>query len=165
MFFSPKKQAQMSAVRRRDRTHSPEETRRLGADLARSLRAGDVVLLRGDLGAGKSVLAHGLAEGLGISTWRGSPTFALVHEYAGEVPLFHVDLYRLQPIEVEELGLEEYTGGVGITVVEWADRAQEFLARISLAEPVWVDVVHAGAEERLITIHPPSRRAPAFVAA
>ena len=106
------------------RTHSAGETRRLGVELAERLKPGGTALLFGDLGSGKTVLTQGIAEGLGLDAgWIQSPTFTLVHEHdRGPVRLVHVDLYRLQPEEVEGIGLEELLAGDGVKVVEWADR-------------------------------------------
>ncbi len=107
-------------------THSPAETLRLGEDLSRRLGAGDCVALTGPLGSGKTVLVRGLARGLGVADERlvSSPTFVLVHEYAGRLPIFHVDLYRLSspPAELAELALEEMLAE-GVVLMEWADRA------------------------------------------
>jgi tRNA threonylcarbamoyladenosine biosynthesis protein TsaE len=104
---------------------SPEETRAIGERLGSVLAAGDVVLLYGDLGAGKTALVQGLAVGLGVPRERrvASPTFTIVNEHAGRVPLYHVDLYRLEALaEMEEIGLPEYLEGPGVAVVEWAER-------------------------------------------
>jgi len=88
------------------------------------LEAGDVILLEGGLGAGKTVLAQGIAQGLGVEDPVTSPTFTLIHEYAGRLPLYHVDLYRLAgDADAAAIGLEEYIYGDGVTVVEWPDRA------------------------------------------
>jgi tRNA threonylcarbamoyladenosine biosynthesis protein TsaE len=104
-----------------------EETRLLGVSLGQSLPIGSVILLEGDLGAGKTTLVQGIAEGLGISEPVVSPTFTLINEYLeGRVPLYHFDLYRLQPAEVEMLHLETYWEGIevpaGIVAIEWAER-------------------------------------------
>ncbi|OKH26653.1 tRNA (adenosine(37)-N6)-threonylcarbamoyltransferase complex ATPase subunit type 1 TsaE [Hydrococcus rivularis NIES-593] len=105
----------------------PQTTRQLGKILGESLPAGSVVLLRGDLGAGKTTLVQGLGEGLGIKDTVLSPTFALINEYTeGRLPLYHFDLYRLQPKEVEGLYLDVYWEGIevapGIVAIEWAER-------------------------------------------
>ncbi len=104
-----------------------EATRSLGVRLGQSLPAGSVILLVGDLGAGKTTLVQGIGEGLGITEPIVSPTFTLINEYAeGRIPLYHLDLYRLQPDEVEALNLESYWEGLemplGIVAIEWADR-------------------------------------------
>jgi len=105
-------------------THSEAETSAAGRELARTLSSGSVVLLFGDLGAGKTAFARGLAAGLGIDPGEvSSPTFTLVQEYrGGRLPLYHVDLYRLKSIEVDDLGLEELTIEGGVTAIEWPDR-------------------------------------------
>jgi tRNA threonylcarbamoyladenosine biosynthesis protein TsaE len=105
-------------------TRSEEETARVGRDLAASLVAGSVVLLSGDLGAGKTAFVRGLADGLGIAGDEvSSPTFTLLQEYrGGRLPLFHADLYRLDdPREIEELGLEEIAEA-GVLAIEWAEK-------------------------------------------
>jgi tRNA threonylcarbamoyladenosine biosynthesis protein TsaE len=105
-------------------THTEDETQKLGAALARELAPDGVLLLSGDLGAGKTVLARGVAEGLGIDPGEvQSPTFTLIREHRGPGTTFvHVDLYRLDPAETESLGLEERLAGPGVKVVEWAER-------------------------------------------
>jgi tRNA threonylcarbamoyladenosine biosynthesis protein TsaE len=102
---------------------SEEETSAAGEELARSLSPGDVVLLHGELGAGKTAFVRGLARGLGADPAEvSSPTFTLVQEYRGRVTLFHVDLYRLDEREVDDLGLDELVAGEGVVAVEWAER-------------------------------------------
>jgi tRNA threonylcarbamoyladenosine biosynthesis protein TsaE len=104
-------------------TSSEEETSAAGARLGESLRAGDVVLLYGDLGAGKTAFVRGLAQGLGAPADEvTSPTFTIVQEYPGRVTLFHVDLYRLEEREVDDLGLDELVLGDGVVAIEWAER-------------------------------------------
>ena len=108
-------------------THTPEQTRAFGANLASQLKAGDVLLLEGDLGAGKSELTRGIARGLGIAGPIGSPSFTILNVYEdGRVPLYHFDWYRLQSSEeLYELGMDEYLGGDGIAVVEWPARCPD----------------------------------------
>jgi tRNA threonylcarbamoyladenosine biosynthesis protein TsaE len=104
-------------------TNSELETEAAWARLAGSLHAGDVVLLYGDLGAGKTAFTRGLARGLGIDPADvSSPTFTLIQEYHGRLTLYHVDLYRLDEREVDDLGLEELVLGDGVVVIEWAER-------------------------------------------
>lgn len=104
------------------RSVSPEQTRALGVALAALLEPGDVVLLVGALGAGKTVLAKGIAVGLGVDEPVVSPTFTLAREYEGRLPLLHADLYRLDHgDEIADLGVEDFDGG--IAVVEWGERA------------------------------------------
>lgn len=100
----------------------------LGESLGTKLRPGDVVALYGDLGAGKTTFTKGIAKGMGLPDDVHSPTFTLIHEHLGELPLFHVDLYRLgSEAEVEGIGIEEYIYGTGVTIVEWADRMKSML--------------------------------------
>jgi tRNA threonylcarbamoyladenosine biosynthesis protein TsaE len=105
-------------------TASEDETTAVGEELARSLRSGDVVLLHGQLGAGKTAFVRGLAGGLGArSDDVSSPTFTLIQEYRGDsLTLYHVDLYRLGPKEVDDLGLEELISADGVVAIEWAER-------------------------------------------
>ena len=137
------------------RTKSADETRRLGLELAARLRPDGTVLLFGDLGSGKTVLTQGIAKGLGLdATQVQSPTFTLIHEYErgprsgqGPVRLVHVDLYRLEPDEVEAVGVDEFLAGDGVKVVEWADR----LPRPPSAVEVRLRM-GAGPEEREVEI-------------
>ena len=107
-------------------TASEEETSAAGERLGASLHAGAVLLLYGDLGAGKTAFVRGLARGLGAPDEEvTSPTFTIVQEYPGRVTLYHVDLYRLEEREVDDLGLEELVLGDGIVAIEWAERWRE----------------------------------------
>jgi tRNA threonylcarbamoyladenosine biosynthesis protein TsaE len=105
-------------------TASETETAAAGETLGRSLRAGEVVLLYGDLGAGKTAFVRGMARGIGANPDDvTSPTFTLVQEYAGpSATLYHVDLYRLEGPEIDDLGLEDLVSGDGIVAIEWAER-------------------------------------------
>ena len=130
-------------------THSEQETGDAGRKLAAALVPGDVVLLEGDLGAGKTAFVRGLAEGLGIASDQvSSPTFTLVQEYrSGRLPLLHVDLYRLNdPREIDDLGLEEIAAGA-VLAIEWAEKLP---APLHGAVRVWLE--HAGETERRITV-------------
>ena len=118
-------------------SHSSDETHALGVRLGQYAQPGDILLLIGELGAGKTTLTQGIAQGLGIAERPRSPTFVMATEYHGRLPLYHLDLYRIDHVaELDQLGLEEYLSQDGVTVVEWADRApQAFPAaclRISL---------------------------------
>lgn len=119
---------------------SPAATRRIGRRLARHLRAGDVVLLQGELGAGKTCLAQGIGEGLGVREQVKSSAFVLVNEYEGRLRMYLADLYRLsEPAEVADLALEENAAG-GVLVVEWPDRAWEEMPRERLLIRLrWLD--------------------------
>lgn len=108
-------------------SRGPEETRALGQRLGAALRGPAVVALRGGLGVGKTAFVGGLALGLGVEDRVTSPTFALVHEYAGRLPLFHFDLYRLGgPDDLEALGWDDYRDRGGVCAVEWSERAGDF---------------------------------------
>ncbi len=111
-------------------SHGVEQTRRLGAHLGHRLQASDLVLLVGDFGSGKTSFTQGIAQGLGVdSRYVNSPTFTLVNEYTGgRERLAHIDLYRLEGEEqVATLGLEDYLGGPGVTVIEWPEAAVPWL--------------------------------------
>ena len=109
-------------------THSPEETWALAAELANELSSGTTIALHGDLGAGKTCFIQGFAAALGIDEPITSPTYTLIGEYEGRLPLHHIDLYRLSgPEEALGLGLEEYFDANGITAIEWAERAEGLL--------------------------------------
>jgi len=111
-----------------EKTHSPEETWELAAELADELGPGTVIALHGDLGAGKTCFIQGYAAALGIDEPITSPTYTLIGEYEGRLPLHHIDLYRLSgPEEALGLGLEEYFDANGITAIEWAERAEGLL--------------------------------------
>ena len=105
-------------------TAGEQETEQAGEALARTLRRGDVVLLYGELGAGKTAFVRGMARGLGANTEDvSSPTFTIIQEYAApSATLFHVDLYRLEPAEIEDLGLDDVLDAGGIAAIEWAGR-------------------------------------------
>ncbi len=110
-------------------TSSPEQTWRTGEMLGARLGAGDLVCLYGDLGAGKTSFSYGIALGLGVQDqYISSPTFTFVNEYKGRVPFYHIDLYRLKdPGELESIGFAEYIDSDGVTVIEWAERAEDDL--------------------------------------
>ena len=110
-------------------SHSEEQTQALAKKLAASFKSGDVICLSGRLGAGKTVFVRGLAAALNIDENAvNSPSFTFVNEYPGETPLYHFDLYRIDdPSELYEIGWDEYLGREGLTVVEWGEKAGEFL--------------------------------------
>jgi len=122
---------------------SAAQTRNIGMKLGKSAAAGDVVLLVGPLGAGKTCLTQGIARGLGIHEYTASPSFVLVRGYQGKLPLYHIDLYRLDKIEeVTQLGLDDYLYGNGVCVVEWADKGlsvlpeEHLLIEIQIVSPL-----------------------------
>ena len=133
-------------------TRSEEETAAVGRDLASALHPGTTILLTGDLGAGKTAFTRGLAEGLGVLPEDvSSPTFTIMQEYrGGRLPLFHVDLYRLNdPREIDDLGLDEISQS-GVLAIEWAEKL-----RHPPADAIRVRIEHAGVDERRITVDKP----------
>ena len=130
-------------------SRSEAETRALAAGLAAKLQPGAVLLLSGDLGAGKTAFTKGLAEGLGVDPADvTSPTFTLVHEYrGGRLPLIHVDLYRLDRADLDEIGLDQDLAATGVTVVEWSER----LSR-RIAGAMAVSIADRGGDAREITV-------------
>ena len=132
-------------------SHNERETEALGAALAARLRPGDVVAYLGDLGAGKTAFTRGLARGLGYAGRVTSPTFTVVNEYEGRLPLFHFDLYRLDGEDaLYDIGWEDYLDRGGVCAVEWSERAEAALPR----ETVWVSIRRCAESEdwRRITI-------------
>jgi len=132
-------------------TKSTSETVRIGKSIGGLLRPGDVVALVGELGTGKTQFIKGLAEGLGVGkpTYISSPSFTLINEYPGRVPFYHIDLFRLESErEAEELGLEEYFQGEGITAIEWADKIPSLLPE----ENLWIRIHYTGKNTRSLEI-------------
>ena len=112
------------------KTETPEETQVLGEKLGKTLKQGDVIALIGDLGTGKTCLTQGIARGVGLAPDEivSSPSYILINEYNGTVPIYHIDLYRLENSEeIAELGLSEYVEGDGICIIEWAERMTDTL--------------------------------------
>lgn len=128
-------------------TSSPEQTWRIGEMLGALLGPGDIVCLYGDLGAGKTSLSYGIALGLEVKEqYITSPTFTFVNEYEGRVPFYHIDLYRLKdPEELENIGFEEYLDSDGVTVIEWAERAEDELPEERLS--VYLNYVNENSRE------------------
>lgn len=142
-------------------THGADETQALGRALGAALEQGDLLLLHGPLGAGKTTLTQGLAWGAGVEGYAHSPTFVIVHEYAGRITVYHLDLYRLDAglLEAHDLGIDEMLDA-GACVVEWAEKASEIFPGPHL------DVtLEPGAEphDRRITLEPHGERAEALV--
>ena len=111
-------------------TYEPEQTRVLGLQFGEALKGGMVLALEGDLGCGKTVFVKGLAEGLQVpeSIYVTSPSYALIHEYPGRLPLFHIDLYRIEnPADIDELGLFDIMDGQNVVAIEWAERIRNAL--------------------------------------
>ncbi len=128
-------------------TSSPEQTWRIGEMLGARLGPGDTVCLYGDLGAGKTSFSYGIALGLEVEKqYITSPTFTFVNEYQGRVPFYHIDLYRLEDAaELENIGFEEYVDSDGVTVIEWAERAEDELPGERLS--VYLNFINENSRE------------------
>ena len=142
-------------------SNSPEDTRRLGERLGALLEAGDVVLLSGELGAGKTVFVQGIARGLGFDGSVSSKSFVLLGEYPGRLTLYHADLYRLEdPEQVQDLALDEISAG-GVLVVEWPERAGE---GILPEEHLLVEFEVMDENKRELRLYPTGDRAKQIIA-
>ena len=132
------------------KSSSVKETIEFGRKFAEKLKAGDVVCLEGDLGAGKTHFVKGIASGFGIDKEKvNSPTFTLINEYYGEIPIFHFDCYRLKTIqEALEIGIEEYLYGEGVSVIEWPSKIKELIPEYAIQ----IEIIHEGTSERSILI-------------
>ena len=132
---------------------SLDETMLLGEKIGRLLEPNDIITLEGDLGAGKTTFTKGIANGLGVTRVVNSPTFTIIKEYKGRLPLYHMDVYRLEASE-EDLGFEEYFEGGGVTVIEWPSMIKEQLP----AQRLVITIHNEGEEKRSITLHPIGER-------
>ena len=142
-------------------SHSPEETQRLGVRIGEIALAGDIFLLVGSLGTGKTCLTQGIVWGLGIKEYALSPTFVLVRELYGRLPLYHMDLYRLDRIEeIVDLGLDDYFYGNGICVVEWAEKGLSTLP----AEHLMIEISYLSETERGFRFKPSGKRSQEILA-
>lgn len=130
-------------------THSPEETEKIGAALAKKLKPGTVIAYRGDLGAGKTAFTRGLARGLGYLDAVTSPTYTIVNEYlGGRLPLFHFDMYRLRSADdLWDIGWEDYLDRGGICAVEWSENVAE-----ALENPMVISIEKLDDVTRAITL-------------
>ena len=134
-------------------TESAEQTRLLGETLVKVAGKGCILALEGDLGAGKTTFTQGVAKALTIEEPITSPTFTLINEYEGKCPLYHVDLYRLEgPVDLWNLGIEEYLGGEGVVVVEWAEKAKGLW---NYPKVWWLTFKMKEKDSRKICITPP----------
>lgn len=133
--------------------HSVEETQEFAFRLGEKLKENDVIALEGDLGAGKTTFTKGIAKGLGITRTVNSPTFTIVKEYRGRLPLYHMDVYRLEDM-LEDLGFDEYFEGGGVTIIEWAHLIQPQLPH----ELLWIYLYHQGESKRKIVLEPVGER-------
>ena len=142
-------------------SHSVEETRNLGRVIGSNISPGDILLLTGGLGAGKTTLTQGILWGLGSDEYARSPTFELVNEYQARLPVYHMDLYRLDSFEeIDGLGLEDYLFEDGLCVIEWADKAQGYfpldhvdisIETVSDSARVFTLEAEDGGRERLLS--------------
>ena len=136
-------------------SHSPEQTQRLGMRLGKLAQAGDVFLLTGNLGSGKTCLTQGIAWGLEVKEYAFSPSFVIVREYHGRLPLYHIDFYRLNRVEeIVDLGLDEYLYGKGICVVEWAEKGMSVLPK----EHFLINLSYISDIVRAISLEPKGHR-------
>lgn len=133
-------------------SHSPEETWRLGSRVGRHAQPGDVVTLRGDLGTGKTTFVQGIAAGLSVEELVTSPSFTLMHEHSGRVRLYHLDLYRLGPQDLSDIGLDDVLGTEAVVVVEWSERLPPGLRADALG--VEMGFVTGEDQSRHITLRP-----------
>lgn len=138
-------------------TASREETEEVGFAIGRAARADDVIALWGELGSGKTTLVRGIARGLGIDEREvTSPTFVIVHEHeGGRLPLFHIDLYRLEPGDTPSTGWQEALSSGGVTAIEWPDRVEPRLPDDRLD----VHLTNSGGDERQLRFEPRGPRA------
>jgi tRNA threonylcarbamoyladenosine biosynthesis protein TsaE len=131
-------------------TNSAEETEKLGERIARKLKPGDVVALFGEMGAGKTALTRGIARGLGVPDGVSSPTFALVHEYRGRVPVYHFDMYRVESWDdLYSTGFFDYLDSGGILIVEWSENIENAIPDQALRVRISRG---SGDNERLISV-------------
>ena len=138
-------------------SHSPEQTQLLGSYLGELAQRTDVFLLTGELGTGKTCLVQGIARGLDIREYAFSPSFVILREYHGRLPLYHIDFYRLEHIEeIADLGLEEYFYGDGVCVVEWAEKGQQIVPRDNLL--ISLHYIPASETQRSICLKPQGER-------
>jgi tRNA threonylcarbamoyladenosine biosynthesis protein TsaE len=136
-------------------SHSPEETQKIGVRLGELALPGDVFLLVGGLGAGKTCLTQGIAWGLGIKEYAASPSFVVIRELCGRLPLYHIDFYRLDHLEeIAELGLDDYLYGSGVCVLEWAEKGLRLLPE----EHLLIEIGYLSDNERSLKLKPSGKR-------
>lgn len=140
-------------------THTPEETLELAMSLAKEAKAGDIILLHGDLGVGKTVFSQGFARGLQITEPIQSPTFTILQEYdEGILPFYHFDVYRISdPEEMYEVGFGDYLYGEGVCLIEWASKVEELLPEETIEIRIEKNL-EKGFDYRKITISYPKER-------
>lgn len=132
--------------------HTIEDTNSFGRKLAELLQPGDMITMEGDLGAGKTTLTKAIGAGLGVKRTINSPTFTIIKEYEGRLPLYHMDVYRLESSD-EDIGFEEYFSGEGVSIVEWAQFIEDYLPK----ERLELTLKHDG-EARTVLLQPIGER-------
>ncbi|PAF16350.1 tRNA (adenosine(37)-N6)-threonylcarbamoyltransferase complex ATPase subunit type 1 TsaE [Terribacillus saccharophilus] len=132
--------------------HTIKDTNSFGRKLAELLQPGDIITMEGDLGAGKTTLTKAIGAGLGVKRTINSPTFTIIKEYEGRLPLYHMDVYRLENSD-EDIGFEEYFSGEGVSIVEWAQFIEDYLPK----ERLELTLKHDG-EARTILLQPIGER-------
>ena len=138
-------------------SHSPEQTQLLGSYLGELAQKADVFLLAGELGTGKTCLVQGIARGLDVKEYALSPSFVILREYHGRLPVYHIDFYRLEHIEeIADLKLEEYFYGDGLCVVEWAEKGFQIVPRNHLL--ITLQYIPASETKRSIRLKPRGER-------
>jgi len=136
-------------------SHSSDETQKIGVRIGGIAQPGDIFLLVGQLGAGKTCLTQGIAWGLGIKEYAASPSFVVIRELYGRLPLYHIDFYRLEHLEeIAELGLDDYLYGKGVSVVEWADKGLSLLPE----EHLLIEISYLSDTERSLKLKPSGKR-------
>jgi len=131
---------------------SPVDTEKLGRCLGRIVKKGYIICLTGDLGVGKTEFVKGVAKGMGIEDYITSPTFTIVNEYQGTLPLYHFDVYRINDVEeMYEIGCEEYFYGDGVSIIEWADLIQDIIPKENIRVHISKDL-EMGEDHRNISI-------------
>jgi len=136
-------------------SHSPEQTQKFGTRIGELALPGDIFLLMGGLGAGKTCLTQGIAWGLDIKEYAVSPSFVVIRELHGRLPLYHIDFYRLDHLEeIAELGLDDYLYGNGVCVVEWAEKGVGLLPQ----EHLLIEMSYLADTERSLKLKPSGKR-------
>ncbi|SCY74212.1 tRNA (adenosine(37)-N6)-threonylcarbamoyltransferase complex ATPase subunit type 1 TsaE [Alkaliphilus peptidifermentans] len=134
--------------------NNQQETEAIAEKLGSMVKKGDIICLTGDLGAGKTVFSKSFAKGLGVQEVVTSPTFTIVQEYQGRIPMYHFDVYRVnQPHEMDDIGFDEYVFGDGVCIIEWASIIKEILPENCL----WIEIQVTGAESRTICVEDQSQ--------
>ena len=128
-------------------TKIPEETKNLGKEVGKLAKPGDLLAFYGELGAGKTCFIQGISQELEVKDYVTSPSFTIVNEYQGKIPIYHFDLFRLNTEEILELGYEEYFYGEGLTVIEWAEKIEQLLPK----EHLKIDIKFKDLYERTIS--------------